>query len=251
MISTMEKVNSRNDITELFVDSTDVRALYPSLLAGPTVAIVVEAFLETNIKVEGINWPEAGKYLAINLSKEEVVTLGLAELVSTRTKTRGACPGNTTAELMGKLYREEESSLFHPPRREPATEEERKKVERRRRVRSLLPAPLETREEEARRRSPSSRSPCSRRHRRRRRRRGKVVGRRRRALLLLLLLRRRQNPRLLRKQLLLLLLRRRQLQHRCRPHLLLLVVQSTWGSSSLAPTAETPRPTSRRRERRK
>ena len=51
--------------------------------------------------------------------------------MSTRTKSRGGCPGNTTAEVMGKLYREEgeeESSLFHPPRREPATEEERKKV---------------------------------------------------------------------------------------------------------------------------
>ena len=91
----------------------------------------MEAFLECNIRIEGVNWAEAGKYLAINLSKEEITMLGLAELVSTRKKSRGACPGNTTAEVMGKLYREEgeeESSLFHPPRRAPATEEERKKV---------------------------------------------------------------------------------------------------------------------------
>ena len=131
MISTMEKTNSRNDITELFVGSTDVKALYPSLLAGPTVAIVMEAFLETNIKFEGIDWAEAGKYLAISFSKEEIGNLGLVELVSTRKKVRGACPGNTTAEVMGKLYREEGeegSSLFHPPRRTPATEEEKKKV---------------------------------------------------------------------------------------------------------------------------
>ena len=63
-----DKVQLRNSIIELFIGSTHVQALY--LLARPTVAIIVEAFLETNIKLEGINWAEAGKYLTINLSKE-------------------------------------------------------------------------------------------------------------------------------------------------------------------------------------
>ena len=98
-----DKINSRNDITELFVGSTDVKALYPSLLAKPTTDIIVEAFMEVDVKLEGVDWAEAGKYLAINMSNEEIKVLGLEELVSTRIKSGGAHPGNTTAEVMGKL----------------------------------------------------------------------------------------------------------------------------------------------------
>ena len=51
-----------------------------------------------------------------------------SEVVSSRAKVGGCHPGMTTAEVMGKLYREEEEevpSLFHPPRRLP-TEREQK-----------------------------------------------------------------------------------------------------------------------------
>ena len=132
MIANMEdKVNSRNEIKNLFVGSTDVRALYPSLLHETTTKIVVKVFFETNIKLEGIDWNQAGKYLAINMSKSEITKLGLEDLVSTRTKSGGAFPCNTTAEVMGKLFREDEEeviSLFHPPHRRPANTQEEKKV---------------------------------------------------------------------------------------------------------------------------
>ena len=63
-----EKVNNRENISEMIVGSMDVRALYPSLLASTSTQIITEVFLETDIKIEGINWQEAGKYLAINLN---------------------------------------------------------------------------------------------------------------------------------------------------------------------------------------
>ena len=98
MISAMEeKVNSKDDITELFVGSTDVRGLYPALLAGPTTAFV-------------------------NMTREEITKLGLEELVSNGRKVGGAFPGNTTDEVMGKLYHEhgeEVASLFYSPIRQP------------------------------------------------------------------------------------------------------------------------------------
>ena len=73
-------------------------------------------------------WQEAGKYLAINLSAAEIESLGLKEVVSTRIRKGGRSPGMTTAEIMGKLYREEGDetpSLFNPPQRRP-TEDEQK-----------------------------------------------------------------------------------------------------------------------------
>ena len=84
--------------------------------------------MEADLVIEDVNWVETGKYLAINLSKDEIVKLNLQEVVSTRAKKGGTFPGMTTAEVMGKLYREneeEEKRLFNPPQRVP-TEEEKK-----------------------------------------------------------------------------------------------------------------------------
>ena len=121
-------MNSRNDIEEMIVGSMDVKSLYPSLLAIPSTKIITEVFMESDIAIEGINWVETGKYLAINLSKDEINQLGLKEVVSTRAKKGGRSPGMTTAEIMGKLNREEAEevqSLFNPPMRMP-TEREKK-----------------------------------------------------------------------------------------------------------------------------
>ena len=123
-----EKVNIRDDISEMIVGSMDVRALYPSLLASTSTKIITEVFMATDIKIEGINWQEAGKYLAINLNAQEVNDLGLKDLVSTRIKKGGRNPGMTTAEVMGKLFREEGEetpSLFHPPQRSPTPAEKK------------------------------------------------------------------------------------------------------------------------------
>ena len=51
-----------------------------------------------------------------------ITNLGLQEVESTRRKVGGQALGITTAEVMGKLYREDGEqtpSLFHPPSRHP------------------------------------------------------------------------------------------------------------------------------------
>ena len=73
MIAEMEeKVNTRNNITKMFVGSTNVRALYPSFLGKATTDIIQKVFMNSDIKVEGINWSETGKYLALNLHAKEI-----------------------------------------------------------------------------------------------------------------------------------------------------------------------------------
>ena len=64
--------------------------------------------MSTDINVEGIDWAEAGKHLKINLDTKEIKKLKLQDVVSTRKKSGGKTPGNTTAEVMGKLFHEED-----------------------------------------------------------------------------------------------------------------------------------------------
>ena len=128
MVAAMERLNTRNDTPELFIGSMDVRSLYPSLLAIPTAEIVTKVFTEVDIKIEGVDWSEAGKYLALNLSQKEIQDLNLRHLVSTRKNKGGRHPGMTTAEVLGKLYKEgdeETNTLFNPPQSRP-TEQEKK-----------------------------------------------------------------------------------------------------------------------------
>ena len=65
--------------------------------------------------------------MTINLSAAEIDKLGLKEVVCTRAKVGGRCPGMTTAEIMGKLYWEEGDvqSLFNPPKRQPTDGEKK------------------------------------------------------------------------------------------------------------------------------
>ena len=124
----MERTNTENDAPELFLGSMDVKSLYPSLQAQTTAEIVSEISKEVDIKIEGVNWAEAGKYLAINLSQKEIKDLKIEHLVSTRKNKGGRHPGITTAEVMGKLYKEdgaEDASLFHPPKKKPTQQEKK------------------------------------------------------------------------------------------------------------------------------
>ena len=68
-------------LSNLIVGSMDVKALYTSLMADETAAAIREEFENTDIKIEGVNWTEVGKLLAISLDKEEIERLGLEALV--------------------------------------------------------------------------------------------------------------------------------------------------------------------------
>ena len=66
------------------VVSLDVKALYPSLKIEESAKIVSEIVRLSGIEVDGADWKEIGKYLAINMNWEEVEELELEEVVPKR-----------------------------------------------------------------------------------------------------------------------------------------------------------------------
>ena len=85
----MKEVNTKDDVPELFLGSMDVKSLYPSLQAIPTAEIVTKVFTEVDLKIEGVDWAEAGKYLAINLSQKEIKDLKIEHQKEQRWKKSG------------------------------------------------------------------------------------------------------------------------------------------------------------------
>ena len=75
-----------------------------------------------DFKIDVVNMAEAGKLIEVCLTKEKLRASDLEELVCRRKKEgkRGRKIGITTAEAVGKLYKDEggsqgANSLFDPP----------------------------------------------------------------------------------------------------------------------------------------
>ena len=87
--------------------------------------------MESTLVVEGVNWDQAGLYLALTLTRDKVDELNLQEVIPTWKKAggRGRHPGINTKEVRAPLQEEKdwEKSLFFPPARR-ATEQERKVI---------------------------------------------------------------------------------------------------------------------------
>ena len=79
----------KNEMEEMIVMSLDVKALYPSLRVRDVKEIVAEYIQEVldggKLVMEEIDWYEAGKYLAVTMSKTEQARLGLKDIIPRRT----------------------------------------------------------------------------------------------------------------------------------------------------------------------
>ena len=116
-------------LQDLVFFSTDVKSLYPSLQAEQCAAIVARMLRESRLEVDGVNWDQAVYYLALTLTRDKVVDLGLEDVVPKWRKARGRAPGITTKEVRAPLQEEKDwgTSLFFPPTR-ATTVDEKKKV---------------------------------------------------------------------------------------------------------------------------
>ena len=76
------------EATELVIFSQDVAKLYPSLDLDMTVQIVGEAMEDTEIKFEEIDYEEIGKYLAINMTDDDIRRNKIRTVVPIRKKER-------------------------------------------------------------------------------------------------------------------------------------------------------------------
>ena len=72
MIAEIEKVNSRDDLDNLTVYSSDIEAMYPSLHMDTIAKVAAEEFLNSRLDVD-VDWLELSLYLAVTLSREELV----------------------------------------------------------------------------------------------------------------------------------------------------------------------------------
>ena len=81
MLANFNNLNTREDLKDLVAWSCDAKALYGSLQARRSAAIVAKQMRRTNLQYTGIHWDEAVLYLALTLSRQQVEELGLEDLV--------------------------------------------------------------------------------------------------------------------------------------------------------------------------
>ena len=99
----------------------DVTALYPSLDSTED-SKVVEALVTKHAKmVDGVCYPEVGRYLALTLTHDKLKNRGLVDFCPTRKYTRGQIPGITTPEVNTPLNQDISDSVskLNPAAREP------------------------------------------------------------------------------------------------------------------------------------
>ena len=80
----------------------DVVALYPNLRIKRSAEEVGREMLESDIKYSNVDYVMAGRFVASNMSQEEVNKEGLQRIVPRRRCKFGARPGGTTKELYDK-----------------------------------------------------------------------------------------------------------------------------------------------------
>jgi hypothetical protein len=109
---------------ERVIGSTDFKAYYPSIPVGRTAKIVAKMAEDSELNIKTDN-TEMALYLASTMKREEIVRLGLGEVVQERLHSSGAAPGITSREILSRgpackrLWRE-------PAR--PPTEQERRQM---------------------------------------------------------------------------------------------------------------------------
>ena len=102
--------------------SIDVSAMYPSLDIDICAKVVAEEFYNSGLNIN-VDEEELSLYLAVTVDREELVKLGLEDVVHTRIHMRGQHPGITTEEISNRYSKT--SSKFHKPKRQSDNNEVR------------------------------------------------------------------------------------------------------------------------------
>ena len=105
----------------------DVKGLYPNLIIAEVLKIILKMVEESGLDFEGVDWSEVGKYLVVNVTRQELEALGLGEVVP---KRKGADRKVTMAYLDGgeknKKNTEKWNKLWNMPNRRPNGAEQAK-----------------------------------------------------------------------------------------------------------------------------
>ena len=122
MCHAIEEVNQRDNIKDLTIFSMDISGFYPALDINECAKMAADMWHDSDMELN-LNKEELGLYLAVTVSRDKLVELGIADFCHVWKSGQGAHPGITTSEI---LHRDEKTkSLFHKPVREPSNEEAR------------------------------------------------------------------------------------------------------------------------------
>ena len=92
LLAEIMQLNLNKIERDIVVGSLDVKALYPSLDVDFTAEVVAKAFRESEYQVKGVDYTEVGLYLSLNLSENELIDAGIADVCPTRKNKRGRPP---------------------------------------------------------------------------------------------------------------------------------------------------------------
>ena len=109
---------------KIAITGADATGLYPSLQGRQSGRLVKEAYMKSSLEVEGINYKETARYIAMEYDRFEIRQMGLERLIPSRRYIKGAKPGVTGKEPLSKEVEDEVRWVFPPG--VPTTIEKRK-----------------------------------------------------------------------------------------------------------------------------
>ena len=99
------------------IGSLDVKALYPSLDLDFTIEKVADEFLESEVKIDGVDDEELGLYLSLHRTEEQLREKGVLAFCPKRRNKRGAPPRITASGV--KVKKEERFQPWIRPMERP------------------------------------------------------------------------------------------------------------------------------------
>ena len=113
MLCEMDALNSRTDVKNLVLLSTDVEQMFPRLDIDDCAEIIANEYLQSDLEIE-VDDEELGLYLAITKDEKTLEELGLSDVTHKRIKTGERNIGITTKQVINRG--EDDESLFHKPK---------------------------------------------------------------------------------------------------------------------------------------
>ena len=106
------------------ITGADATGLYPNLQGRQSGRLVRDALVKSSVEIEGINYKEAARYIAMGYDQFEIRQMGIQRLIPRRRYTKGTRPGVTGKEPLSKEVEDEVRWVF--PQTEPTALEKRK-----------------------------------------------------------------------------------------------------------------------------
>ena len=106
----------------------DAVKLFPSLEQKQVAKLVAQAYMDSDVNMDGVEYKEVAKYVSINWKEGRVRLEGLHKICPRRKKRRGRKPTITGKEQSKSKTTSEEDSLWEHPEKEPTVMEQKKLI---------------------------------------------------------------------------------------------------------------------------